>query len=340
MKRFSRGVRRLLAALVLTAGLALMAGWQAFERFASTSAGVDGEVVVFVERGDGFLTVLRKLRLAGADAGPDLAWKLLARRMDAVSRIQVGEYALDAGATPADILGKLRRGEVIRRRFTIVEGRAWRELRARLAAETVLHDDISDRSDAEVMALLDRPDLVPEGRFLPETYTYVRGDSASDVLRQAMVAMDRALGDAWAGRADGLPLESPEELLVLASIIEKETGQAGERPQIAGVFTRRLRIGMRLQTDPTVIYGLGSGFDGNLRRRDLEADTPWNTYTRAGLPPTPIAMPGVAALRAAANPADGDTLYFVARGDGSHHFSATYTEHRRAVQRYQLGGRP
>jgi UPF0755 protein len=186
------------------------------------------------------------------------------------------------------------------------------------------------------MALIGRPGIHPEGRFLPDTYFIPKSGRKSDVLRQAAEAMDIALDNAWQGRDPVLPLNSAEELLILASIVEKETGQAAERPMIAGVFVRRLKLGMRLQTDPTVIYGMGEAYDGNIRRRDLRTDTAYNTYTRAGLPPTPIAMPGKAALQAAAHPAGGDALYFVASGDGWHVFSATYEAHRKAVQTHQL----
>ena len=190
--------------------------------------------------------------------------------------------------------------------------------------------------DAALMKQLGHPGQHAEGRFLPETYVYSRGDSDVDVLKRAYAAMEKALAEAWQSRAADLPLQSAEEALILASIIEKETGVASERPQIAGVFARRLKLGIRLQTDPTVIYGIGSAYDGNIRRRDLQTDTPYNTYTRAGLPPTPIAMPGVDALRAAADPAPGDALFFVALGDGSrsHVFSTTLAEHNAAVARY------
>src|SRR5690606_7234309 len=193
-----------------------------------------------------------------------------------------------------------------------------------------------DLDDAALMAALDRPGVHPEGRFLPETYLYTRGDSDLDLLHRAATGLDTALQQAWESRADDLPLDSAEEALVLASIIEKETGIAGERAKIAGVFTRRLQRGMRLQTAPTVIYGIGSGFDGNIRRSDLRTDTPYNTYTRDGLPPTPIAMAGVAAIRAATRPEDGVALYFVAVGDGSgrHVFSRTLAEHNAAVREY------
>lgn len=323
---------------LVTAGLGLWA-WQHFQTFAAAPAGAEDDTSVVVARGDSFVQVLRKLRAAGVDAGHDMEWKLLATRTGALTALQVGEYGLNSALTPADILRKLMTGDVIRYRFTIVEGWSMRDLRAALARHPVLEDDVAGLDDAALMARLDRQGVAPEGRFLPETYVFSRGERATDLLRQAAKAMDVALAEAWAARQDDLPLKSPEDLLTLASIIEKETGQASERPEIAGVFVRRLRIGMRLQTDPTVIYGLGAAFDGNLRRRDLETDTPFNTYTRGGLPPTPIAMPGEAALMAAAQPLPGRTLYFVAKGDGSHQFSNTYAEHLRAVRRYQLGGR-
>lgn len=326
----------LLAVLVAAAALF---GWRHFEQFRHAPAGLRDDAVLLVDRGDGFVAVLRKLREAGASAGHDLEWKLLAARMDALPRLQAGEYALSPAISPEAILRKLVEGDVVRHRFTVVEGWSMRELRAALARAPPVEDDVAALDDAALMAKLGRDGVAAEGRFLPETYVFVRGDRASALLSRAADAMDQALATAWAARSSDLPLQRPDDLLTLASIIEKETGKASERPQIAGVFTRRLNIGMRLQTDPTVIYGLGDAFDGNLRRRDLRADTPFNTYTRGGLPPTPIAMPGVAALEAAARPLDGDTLYFVARGDGSHQFSRSYAEHREAVRRYQLGGR-
>jgi UPF0755 protein len=256
--------------------------------------------------------------------------------MQVVARLQVGDYTIRHGITPRELLAKLESGKVIQQRFTIVEGWNFRELRAALARDETLEQKARDLDDAALMAALGRDGQHPEGRFLPETYHYTRGQSDLDLLRRAALAMDKAVADAWEARAEGVPIETPEQLLTLASIIEKETGKAAERPEIAGVFARRLRLGMRLQTDPTVIYGMGSAYAGNIRRSDLTTDTPYNTYTRAGLPPTPIAMPGRAALFAAANPAQGNTLYFVSRGDGSHVFSATLAEHNRAVACHQL----
>ena len=252
--------------------------------------------------------------------------------------IKAGNYELSAGLTPYELLQKLARGEESLRALTLVEGWNWRQVRAALAHEEFLKQDSAGLSDEALMAQLERAGVAPEGRFFPDTYTYAKGSSDIAVLRRALHAMDRRLADAWAMRAANTPLKSADEALILASIVEKETGRAADRPQIAGVFTNRLRIGMRLQTDPTVIYGVGASFDGNLRKRDLQTDTPWNTYTRAGLPITPIAMPGKAALMAAVQPDQTKAIYFVAKGDGTSHFSATLDEHNRAVNRYQRGG--
>ena len=337
-KTSSHRVLKALFALTLLAVVAFGGwAWQRYQGFADTPIALAGsERIIAVERGDGFQDILDKLRAAGITEGHDLEWKVLAQEMQVVSRLQVGDYAIRHGITPRELLEKLESGQVIQHRFTIVEGWSLRELRAALAGDEVLVKHTADLDDQALMAALDRAGQHPEGRFLPETYHYTRGMTDLDLLRRAALAMDKAVADAWGARAAGIPIDSPEQLLTLASIIEKETGKASERPEIAGVFARRLRLGMRLQTDPTVIYGMGSQYDGNIRRSDLTTDTPYNTYTRAGLPPTPIAMPGRAALFAAANPADGDTLYFVARGDGSHVFSATLAEHNRAVACHQL----
>ena len=253
-------------------------------------------------------------------------------------KIKAGNYEIPAGTTPYELLQKLARGEESLRAITFVEGWTFRQMRAAMAKDEFLKQDTAALSEAELMTALGKPGVAAEGRFFPDTYTYAKGSSGLAVLKRAAHAMDRRLEQVWSQRAADLPLKSPDEALILASIVEKETGTAADRGQIAGVFVNRLRIGMLLQTDPTVIYGLGEKFDGNLRRIDLRTDTPWNTYTRAGLPPTPIAMPGKAALMAAVQPAPTKALYFVARGDGSSHFSATLDEHNRAVNRYQRGG--
>ncbi|GMV28857.1 MAG: hypothetical protein AMXMBFR59_09820 [Rhodanobacteraceae bacterium] len=335
------GVLRALFLLVLTA---LAAGgwllWQDWNRFVDAPLRLGDDAVLDVPAGASFASIRRQIRDAGYSDAHDLYWRALAQRMGVASRLHAGEYAVPRGTTPRDLLRRMAAGDVIRHRFTIVEGWTFRQLRAALAAETGVKQTLPTLSDADIMRELGAAAEHAEGRFLPETYLWTRGDRDIDLLRQAYQAMRRALDAAWASRAADLPLESPYQALILASIVERETGKADERPAIAGVFARRLRLGMKLQTDPTVIYGLGASFDGNLRRRDLDTDTPYNTYTRTGLPPTPIALPGVAALRAAVRPAPGDALYFVARGDGSHEFSANLDAHNRAVARYQLRRTP
>ena len=324
--------------LLLVAALA-MGGWywQRYRSFADAPlAGVEAGTSLVVARGDSLASVLRKLQDAGIAPGDRLQWQLLARELGAAGKLQVGEYALQPEASPRSLLLAMRDGKVVRRMFTIVEGWNIRDLRKALARVESLQQDTAALDDAALMKALGHPGQHPEGRFLPETYAWVRGDSDLDLLGRAHAAMARELDAAWAARAADVPLESKEQALVLASIVEKETGIAEERPAIAGVFARRLEIGMRLQTDPTVIYGMGAAYTGNIRRSDLTTDTPYNTYTRDGLPPTPIAMPGAAALRAATRPADGDALYFVAVGDGSgrHLFSASLGAHNAAVRAY------
>lgn len=337
MKALKRIVLVLFVLSALAAGVAGWWAWSGYQRFVSAPlAGVEPGDNLMVERGDTLRSVVGRLRAQGIDAGRDLEWRLLARQLGTGGHIQVGEYALEPGITPAQLLRNMRDGRVVRHRFTIVEGWNIRELRAALGGATPLVQTLHDIDDSALMAALGREGVHPEGRFLPETYVYDRGDSDLDLLRRAAEALDRALEAAWQTRAEDLPIHTPEEALVLASIVEKETGIEEERPMIAGVFTRRLRAGMRLQTDPTVIYGMGADFDGNIRRRDLLTDTPYNTYTRDGLPPTPIAMAGAAALDAATRPEETDALYFVAVGDGSgrHVFSSTLSGHNAAVREY------
>jgi UPF0755 protein len=246
--------------------------------------------------------------------------------------MKAGEYRLERGMTPLHLLGKLARGEVIQYRFTIVEGWTLQQLLAALAAEPLLGESMPAVESGAWLQTLVPDHANPEGWFLPETYLYTRGDSSLEVLRRSHQAMRNALDHAWDHRVANHPAATPYELLVLASIIEKETALDEERDAVSGVFVRRLQKGMRLQTDPTVIYGLGAGFDGDIRDRDLTTDSPYNTYTRLGLPPTPIALPGGASLLAAARPAPGDALYFVADGSGGHTFSATLEEHEKAVK--------
>jgi len=267
----------------------------------------------------------------------EFAFAALARATGSTQNLRAGRYAIERGTTLAGLLAKLKAGEVIHERLTIVEGTTFRELRAQLASNADLRQDSAKLSPAELLQAIGAGEAQPEGLFAPETYLYDPGSSDLDIWRQAYRAQMSLLQQAWDARDPALPYKSPYEALIMASIVEKETGQASERPLIAGVFVNRLRRGMLLQTDPTVIYGLGERFDGNLRKRDLLTDGPYNSYTRAGLPPTPIALPGRASIEAALKPAQTDALYFVARGDGSSHFSRSLDEHNRAVDRYQRG---
>jgi UPF0755 protein len=255
-------------------------------------------------------------------------------------QIRAGSYELERGVTPRTLLNMLVRGEEATRSLVLVEGWNFRQVRAALAKAEQLKPETVGEDDAALMARLGKPGVHPEGRFFPDTYTYSKGSTDFAVLQRAMRAMDKKLEAAWAARASDLPLKTSDELLILASIVEKETGQAKDRPEVAAVFINRLRIGMPLQTDPTVIYGMGTAYEGNLRKKDLQTDTPWNTYTRGGLPPTPISMPGKAALLATIQPAQSKSLYFVSRGDGSSQFSSTLDDHNRAVNRYQRGIEP
>lgn len=250
-------------------------------------------------------------------------------------RIHAGTYEISRGVTPVGLLRKMANGLTIRSTVRFVEGWTFRQLRAELAATETLKPTTRSMSDAELMVALGAPGLAPEGRFFPDTYSFAPGSTDLAVLRQAFAAMRQQIDAAWAARAPDTPLKTPDEALTLASIVEKETGVESDRARIAGVFSNRLRLGMALQTDPTVIYGLGARFDGNLRKRDLLADGPYNTYTRPGLPPTPISLPGRASLLAAVRPEATRALYFVARGDGSSEFSNTLADHNRAVNKYQ-----
>lgn len=274
------------------------------------------------------------LEREGVIGNAQVFW-LLGRVLGKGHALRAGTYTIDAPLTPLALLDKLERGEVTLAAVQFIEGRNWRDVRAALAAQPLLKHDSAGMSDAEIMQAIGASEPHPEGLFFPDTYLFAPQASDLQVLRRAYRLQQEKLAAAWEARAPGLPYKTPYEALIMASIVEKETGVAFERPQIAGVFVNRLRKGMRLQTDPTVIYGLGERFDGNLRRADLQSDTPYNTYTRHGLPPTPIAMPSEAAIRAALNPARTDALYFVSRNDGTHVFSATLEAHNRAVNEHQ-----
>jgi UPF0755 protein len=252
-------------------------------------------------------------------------------------RIKAGSYEIDPNTTPRQLLAKMVQGAETLEQVRFIEGWTLRQLRAELAKAPSLKTTTSGMTDAQLMAALGAQDQAAEGRFFPDTYVYSRGVSDLTVLKRAHRTMQQKLNAAWAERAADTPLKSADDALILASIVEKETGAAADRGLVAGVFVNRLRIGMPLQTDPTVIYGMGESFDGNLRKRDLQTDTPFNTYMRNGLPPTPIALPGVASLRAAVRPQATKALYFVAKGDGSSVFSDNLADHNRAVNKYQRG---
>nr|WP_178114073.1 endolytic transglycosylase MltG [Pseudomonas sp. SST3] len=247
-----------------------------------------------------------------------------------------GEYQLRLGMTARELLGLWQRGEVVQHTLTIVEGWNFRQVRAALEATPTIQQTLNDLSDREIMAMLGQPELHPEGRFFPDTYSFTRGVTDLELLQRAFARLEAVLAEEWQQRSEGLPYQEPYQALIMASIIEKETGVPSERGEIAGVFVRRLEQGMLLQTDPTVIYGMGERYKGRITRNDLRRPTPYNTYTNSGLPPTPIAMVGREAIHAALHPTEGKSLYFVARGDGSHVFSDSLSEHNRAVREYQL----
>lgn len=324
------------AILLVVVVLAIGAGGYRLYRSVHTPAMMVGEATrVVVRPGSSLRSIARTLDESGliGDRRPFIWYARL--RGDA-GKIHAGEFEIPAGATPAQVLEQLVSGKVFLHALTIVEGWTYRDLLAVLAEHPAVTQTITGLDGEELMTRLGKSGQDPEGWFYPDTYLFERGTTDLTLLRLASENMSRELAQAWENRATSLDLQDPYEALILASIVERETALDSERPVIAGVFLRRLQKKMRLQTDPTVIYGLGADFDGNLRRADLQRDTPYNTYTRHGLPPTPISLPGRASLRAVTRPAAGDTLYFVATGepDGSHYFSRSIEEHNAAVARY------
>lgn len=325
---------RFVIAVVLAACVALgLSGYLWFNAPLDLAA---NPVDLSVEPGSSPREVALQVQQAGVTVEPALLYWMF-RLSGQARQIRAGSYELERGITPGDLLSKLVRGEEALRSVTLLEGWNFRQLREALRKADQLSPTTEGLTPEQIMEQLGKPGVAAEGRFFPDTYAYSKGSTDLAVLQRASRAMEKKLSAAWAQRAPDIPIKTPEEALTLASIVEKETGRASDRTLIASVFSNRLRIGMRLQTDPTVIYGLGPAFDGNLRKADLLADTPWNTYTRTGLPPTPIAMPGKGSLLAAVQPAASRALYFVARGDGSSQFSATLDEHNRAVNKYQRG---
>ncbi|QID17951.1 endolytic transglycosylase MltG [Nitrogeniibacter mangrovi] len=321
----------LLLPILVLGGLAGALVWYADQPLAVRGDSVE----VTLPRG----TAMRQVAQLVVDGGvavnaSALYW--MARLGGHAGRIKAGSYEIHDGVTPRELIDKFVRGDVVLRSVALIEGWTFRQVRATLDANPDLSHDSRALSDAEILRRIGAEETQPEGLFFPDTYRFHQGESDLDVLQRAYAQMHAHLEHAWANRADDLPFKSPYEALTLASIVEKETGKVDDRPLIASVFVNRLRAGMLLQTDPTIIYGLGERFDGNLRKRDLMRDSPYNTYTRPGLPPTPIAMPGLAALKAVLNPPESRFYYFVARGDGSSHFSRSLAEHNRAVREYQL----
>lgn len=284
--------------------------------------------------GSSLKSIAREMKQAGL-LGQAWPFVWLGRLHGSSGQLKAGQYSLDRDVSPMELLQIITRGEVIQSQTSIIEGWTFRQLRAALNANPDIAHDTFNLTDTEILQRIGAPESHPEGLFFPDTYKFAAGSSDLALLGSAYQTMQQRLQEVWATRDPDLPLQTPYEALILASIVEKETGTADDRAMIAGVFMNRLRRGMLLQTDPTVIYGLGETFDGNLRKRDLLADTAYNTYIRGGLPPTPIALPGLAALQATLHPAQTDALYFVARGDGSSHFSNSLTEHNRAVNQYQ-----
>lgn len=328
-----RVVKILLAVIVLS-GAALAGGYVYWESRLAAPIAVTEPTLYEVPRGAGYNRVVTDLARQGL-IGDDWAFRLVTRlEPENVPQLRAGEYMLEPGMSGRELIELLGSDRVVTYPLTIPEGWTFRQMRALLDGAPKLEKRTTGLSDEEVMALLGREDRYPEGWFFPDTYRYHKGMSDLEILRQALTRMEAILEEVWAGRDDDLTIGTPYEALIMASLIERETGAPEERREIAGVFKRRMEQGMRLQTDPTVIYGMGERYEGRITRADLREATPYNTYVIDGMPPTPIAMPGRASLEAAVNPLPGDTLYFVSRGDGTHHFSRTLREHNNAVNRY------
>lgn len=321
---------KLKAILLIVALFCGSAAWYAFSPLKPVKLPVE----FALNQGSSLSTVARQFEQAGLLDHPRL-FVIFARLLGRAGQIKAGVYQLDRPLSAMELLDMITRGNVSRSQVTIIEGWNFRQLRSALDDSPNIRHDTRGLSDSEILQRIGAFEAHPEGLFFPDTYYVAAGSSDFELLKSAYRLMQQRLQQAWLARSPGLPLATPYQALILASIVEKETGTAADRAMIAGVFVNRLRKHMMLQTDPTVIYGLGEQFDGNLRKRDLLSDTPYNTYTRTGLPPTPIAMPGRDALSAALHPARTDALYFVARGDGSSRFSATLAEHNRAVNQYQ-----
>ena len=317
--------------------LILLAAWAAgvfylqYQKALNAPLVAEGDGIITVKRGDTLASLNHELVQRGV-IHSDWVLPVYARLNPQAANIKAGDYRIDASASLPSLMNEITNGKVVVYNITVVEGKTFKDLRASLVQTAGIEHTLNDKTDAQIATLLGI-DGSPEGWFMPETYQFHRGSSDLELLKRMYGEMQRTLEQEWPNRAEGLPLANPYQALILASIIEKETGVASERPQIAGVFVRRLQKDMLLQTDPSVIYG-AADYHGDLTRKHLQTDTPYNTYINKGLPPTPIALPGKASIQAALHPADGDSLYFVADGKGGHTFSATYEEHQQAVARY------
>lgn len=318
--------------LLLLSGAAATAGFIYWteQALALPSASVE----FTIKPGSGVRSATRQIQEAGIPL-PPFAFEILARVTGKANKLKAGSYELLPDKTPVELLDKIVNGDFSQGSVAIIEGWTFAQMRKVIDASTALKHDTKGLTEAELMKKIGAEFNAGEGMFFPDTYLFAKGSSDIQVYQQAYASQMKRLNEAWEARAANLPYQSKYEALIMASIIEKETGQASERAQIASVFVNRLKTGMLLQTDPTVIYGMGDKYQGKIYKRDLLTDTPYNTYTRAGLPPTPIALPGLASITAALNPARSDALYFVARGDGTSHFSENLSEHNRAVNKYQ-----
>ncbi|MEW7986214.1 MAG: endolytic transglycosylase MltG [Candidatus Thiodiazotropha sp.] len=329
-------LNRLLGILIFIVSILLAWGWMEYDGFLNKSLNLPEEGVNYIlHPGMTVRSLAEDLQQRGMLEKPMLL-RFTARWQGQASKLKAGEYYLPAGTTPPKLLEILSSSQVVQYALTIIEGWTFEQLMAAIRRDPVLEHSLKEVTNDQVMQHLGLDDLHPEGRFYPDTYHFPRGTTDAAFLKRAYKRMESVLEQAWQQRKKQLPLKNPYEALILASIIERETGIPEERGKIAGVFIRRLQRGMLLQTDPTVIYGMGESYNGNIRKRDLTRDTPYNTYLHKGLTPTPIAMPSGAAIRAALNPQEGNSLYFVATGDGGHYFSPTLEEHNKAVRKYQL----
>lgn len=327
-------IRSILLVCLVAGGVVTGLLYIDYQNFLVTPSKNTRASVFEVKQGDSLGTVSSHLHENGLIN--NVRWfKILAFLQDAETSIKAGEYGIETGSTPQAILATLVAGRVNQHSITFVEGWTFKQWLQTLAENESVKHTVTGVPDEAIMSRLGYPGQHPEGRFFPETYFFTQDTSDLELLQRAYNKMQKILAEEWKNRDKGLPLKTPYEALILASIVEKETGKAGERSEIAGVFVRRMNKGMLLQTDPTVIYGMGDEYKGNIRRKDLRTDTPYNTYTRSGLPPTPIATPGREAIHAVLHPAQGDSLYFVANGKGSHIFSATLEQHNQAVNQYQ-----